>query len=315
MKKVSFFSRYAKLAMMGLLAGLFVACKDDEEEVAPMTVTDIVLANNDFTILRAAVQHAGLADALKAGTLTVFAPNDAAFNASGFANAAAVTSLPAATVKAILEYHVLGSTVLSTDIATASNQAVPTLNGQTAYITKNAAGVSVNGSTVVAADVNADNGVIHVINRVLLPPSQNLLQIAQGNPDFSYLVAAAVRAAEANPTVVAALTSDASAFTVFAPTNQAFIAAGFPTAASLTAADPAVLASIILYHVVPGRVFSTNLATGNVTAAASGVLKVDVSDGVKITGNGNGTTASNVVSANILATNGVVHVIDRVLLP
>jgi uncharacterized surface protein with fasciclin (FAS1) repeats len=315
MKKVSFFSRYAaKLAMMGLLAGLFVACKDDEV-VAPMTVTDIVLENNDFTILRAAVQHAGLADALKTGTLTVFAPNDAAFVASGYANAAAITALPAATVKAILEYHVLGSTVLSTDIATAANQAVPTLNGQTAYITKNAAGVSVNGASVVTADISADNGVIHVINRLLLPPSQTLLQVAQGNTNFTYLVAAAVRAAQANPTIVAALTSDASAFTVFAPTNQAFIASGFPTAASLTAADPAVLAGIILYHVVPGRIFSTNLTTGNVTTAASGVLKVDVSSGVKITGNGNGTNAANVVSANILATNGVVHAIDRVLLP
>lgn len=315
MKKESSFSRYIrKIAIMGLVATLFISCKDDEV-VAPRTITDIVLENNDFTILRAAVQHAGLADALKAGTLTVFAPNDAAFNEAGFADASAITALPSATVSAILQYHVLGTAVLSTEIATAANQAVPTLGNKPAYITKNTAGVSVNGATVVAADILADNGVIHVIDNVLLPPGQTLLEVAQGNPDFSFLVAAAVRASQANPIVLAALTSDASAYTVFAPTNAAFIAAGFPTTASLSAANPTVLANILLYHVVPGRVFSTNLTTGNVTTAATGTVRVTVGNSVTVTGKGNGTNASKVISANIHATNGVIHVIDRVLLP
>ncbi|TDB63509.1 fasciclin domain-containing protein [Arundinibacter roseus] len=300
---------------MGLLVGMVSACKDDEEEVAPMTITDVVLTNNDFTILRAAVQHAGLADALRTGTLTVFAPNDAAFNASGFADAAAITALPAATVRGILEYHVLGSTVRSADIQTADNQSVPTLATTPVYVTKNAAGVSVNGATVTAADISADNGVIHVINRVLLPPSQNLLEVVQGNSNFTLLLAAATRAAQGNPVVLQALTSDASAFTVFAPTNQAFIAAGFPDEAALNAVPAETLANIILYHVVPGRVFSTNLAAGNVTTAATLPVAINVSNGVTVTGTGNGTQGATVTTANVLASNGVVHIIDRVLLP
>ncbi|GHB68364.1 fasciclin domain-containing protein [Persicitalea jodogahamensis] len=317
MKRVKFFVRYAtKLMMVGVLVGMVAACKnDDDNTVEPQSITDIVVMNNDFTILRAAVTRAGLADALDAGTLTVFAPNDAAFIASGIPDVAAVNALPEATLKSILEYHVLNSTVESSAIATAADQEVGTLGGQNLYITKNAGGVSVNGAMVIAADVDAANGVIHVIDRVLMPPTRSLLEIAQGNSDFSYLVAAVTRAAASSQVVVDALSSPGSAFTVFAPTNQAFIDAGFPTEASLAAADPATLTSILLYHVVPGRVFSTNLTTGDVATAATTPVKVDVGTGVTITGAGNGTNAASVTSANMLATNGVVHVIDRVLLP
>lgn len=317
MKKVSKWMRATwQMGLVILLAGGMSACKDDEMDTPSQTVTDIVLANSDFTILRAAVEHAGLADALRGGTLTVFAPTNAAFQASGFADAAAIRALPAATVKTVLEYHVLGSTVAASQIAVGTNAAVSTLAGINVFVSKPTAssGVSVNNARVVTADVRADNGVIHIIDRVLLPPTLNLLQVAQGNPSFTYLVAAATRAATSNPTVVAALTSTTDAYTVFAPTNDAFIAAGFPTIAAIQAANPATLAAIILYHVVPGRAFSPILATGNVAAASGGQLAVSISNGVTVTGRGN-TQASRVVTADIVATNGVVHVIDRVLLP
>lgn len=248
--------------------------------------------------------------------MTVFAPNDAAFQASGFANAAAVTALPVATIKSVLQYHVLGSKITASQIPVAANTAVPTLEGINVFVSKPTAssGVSVNNAKVVTADVQAANGVIHIIDRVMMPPSQNLLQVAQGNPAFTYLVAAATRAATSNPVVVAALTSTTEAYTVFAPTNDAFIAAGFPTIAAIQAANPATLAAVILYHVVPGRAFSPILTNGNVKTAGGGDVTVDVSNGVTVKGKTN-TQASKVVTANILATNGVVHVIDRVLLP
>ncbi len=317
MKRVNFFVRNAtKLMMIGVLVGMVAACKnDDDNTVEPQSITDIVVANNDFTILRAAVTRAGLADALAAGTLTVFAPNDAAFIASGIPDVAAVNAMDEARLRSILEYHVLNSTVESSDIAAASDQEVGTLGGQNLYVTKDAEGVSVNGAMVVAADVDAANGVIHVIDRVLMPPTQSLLEMAQANPDLSYLVAAVTRAASSSQVVLDALSSPGGAYTVFAPTNQAFIDAGFPTEASLTAADPATLTSILLYHVVPGRVFSTNLTTGDANTAATTPIEVNVGTGVTIIGNGNGTDAATVTSANMLATNGVVHVIDGVLLP
>lgn len=317
MKKVSkWMSATIQIGVVILLAGFFSACKEDDMETPSQTVTDIVLSNSDFSILRAAVEYAGLADALRGGTLTVFAPTNAAFQASGFADAAAITALPVATVQTVLQYHVLGSTVNASQIAVGTNAAVSTLAGINVFVSKPTAssGVSVNNARVVTADVQADNGVIHVIDRVLLPPTQNLLEIAQGNPSFTYLVAAATRAASSNPVIVAALTSTTDAYTVFAPTNDAFIAAGFPTIAAIQAADPATLAAVVLYHVVPGRAFSPILTTGNVGAASGGQLALNVSSGVTVTGKGN-TQASKVITADILATNGVVHVIDRVLLP
>lgn len=319
MKKVSEWMRKPmKAVIVMLLAGFMGACTDNTTTPpARQTVTDVVLANNDFTILRDAIQYAGLADALRLGTLTVFAPNDAAFRASGFANAAAVRALPVATVKSVLQYHVLGSKIAAANIPVARNTAVATLEGPNLFVSKLTAssGVSVNNARVTTADVMADNGVIHVIDRVMRPPALNLLQVAQGNPDFTYLVAAATRASTTNPAVVNALTSTTSAFTVFAPTNQAFIDAGFPTIASINAAPAATLAAVVLNHVLADRAFSPTLATGNATTAGGGVLALTVSaNGVTVAGKGN-TQPANVVSADILATNGVVHVVSRVLLP
>ena len=295
----------------------FVGCKKDDP--VTNTVTDIVLANSDFTILRAAVTKAGLADALRAGTLTVFAPNDAAFKDSGL-DLATVNTLDVATLKAVLQYHVLGTKIVSTAIPTANNTEVTTLNG-TAYVSKNAAGVSVNGARVISADVAADNGVIHVINRVIMPPSGNLLKVAQGNPNFSLLVAALSRVIAANPTAGSTFNSvltGTTPYTVFAPTNAAFAATTFKDAATINAATGAnltALTNILLAHVVAGRVFSTGLATGTVASAGTAPLTVTVGTGVQVRGAGNGTNNANVTSADIVATNGVIHVIDRVIVP
>lgn len=302
-----------------LASTLFTGCK--EEAPAPNTVTDIVLANNDFSILRAAVTRAGLADALKTGTLTVFAPNDAAFIASGF-SLATVNTLDVNTLKAVLQYHVLGTTILSSAIPTASNTEVTTLGGGKAFVTKNAGGVSVNGAKVISADISADNGVIHVIDRVILPPSRTLLQLAQDSPDLTFLVAALTKVIQANPTVGVTVTSvltGTTPYTVFAPTNAAFQATPFNTIAVINAASGATLTTltnVLLAHVVPGRVFSTNLASGTVTTAGTAPITITVGkEGVQVRGAGNGTNNANVTAANLTATNGVVHVIDRVIIP
>lgn len=305
--------------MIMLIAGVtFVGCK--EEEPAPNTITDIVLTNNDFSILRAAVTRAGLADALKTGTLTVFAPNDAAFTASGL-SLNTVNGLDVNALKVILQYHVLGTTTLSSAIPTANNTEVTTLAGIKAYITKNTGGVSINGVKVISADISADNGVIHVIDRVMLPPSGTLLQVAQINPDFTFLVAALNKVIQANPAVgatVTAVLTGTTPYTVFAPTNTAFQATPFNSIAAINAASGTTLntlTSVLLAHVVPGRVFSTNLTSGTVTTAGMAPITITLGTGVQVRGVGNGTNNANVTSANILATNGVIHVIDRVILP
>lgn len=291
---------------------LFTSCEDDEV-VAPKTAVDVVVENSNFTLLEAAVLHAGLAEALASPTITVFAPTDDAFKAAGFANAAAIQAADKALIASILTYHVVGSPIPASAIETKNNAEVTTLNTAKVYVTKNAGGVSVNGAKVTTADVKAENGaIIHIIDAVLIPESRNIVALAQANPNLSLLVAAVLRANQGATKVVDILSS-AGPFTVFAPTNDAFIAAGFPTAAAIQAAPPDVLASILTYHVIQSRVYSTNLATGNVATANGSNIAVNASNAT-LKGNANAAN-TKIIGVNIPASNGVVHLIDSVLLP
>ena len=300
--------KYALSAMLLLGVGL-VGCKED---VAQLSIAETVNTNADFSILKAAITRANLTDALSKGTLTVFAPNDVAFKNAGI-DLSTVNSMPIPMLTSVLQYHVLSTTTASTAIPTAANTEVTTLGGAKAYITKNATGVSINGKKVVTPDLAASNGVIHVIDNVLMPPAGNIVVVAQGNANLTYLVAAVLRAGSTNTTLIPTLSNNT--LTVFAPTNAAFIAAGFPTIASINAAMPATLATILLNHVVADRVFSSNLVAGNVAAVGGKPLTITLGTGVQVRGAGNGTNNANVTAANIVATNGVVHVVDRVLLP
>ena len=172
-----------------------------------------------------------------------------------------------------------------------------------------------NGVRVTTPNLKADNGLIHVVERVLIAPTQSLLQLIQSNSDLSFLLAAANRAAQANPTLGNALSSPLSTYTLLAPSNAAFMAAGFTSTASFSAADPTTLANILLYHVLPGRIFSNNFTSGTLTTLSTKTIKVDVNNGVKITGNKNSGQPATLTQTNLLATNGIVHIVDRVLMP
>lgn len=315
MKKVRRFSwLLARPMMILILIGSAWACQDDEP-VNPKTITDTLFENADFSILSAAIRHAGMSDALKTEDLTLFAPNDTAFKASGFADAAAITARPAAEVREILKYHILGTTFTADQLTAENGPTVQNLAMKTMYITRNSGGVLVNGVRVTTPNLKADNGIIHVVERLLTPPTQSLLQLIQNNSDLSFLLAAANRAAQANPTLGNALSSPLSTYTLLAPSNAAFMAAGFTSTASFSAADPATLANILLYHVLPGRIFSNNFTSGTLTTVSTKNLKVDVNNGVKITGNKNNGQPATLTQTNLLATNGVIHIIDRVLIP
>jgi uncharacterized surface protein with fasciclin (FAS1) repeats len=293
----------------------FTSCEDDEDIIATdkKTIVDVVVDGADFTLLEAAVLHAGVAEALKSPSITVFAPTDAAFKAAGFATADAIKAADKTVIANILTYHVVPSLVPASAIATKDNEAVPMLSGGKTFVTKNAGGVSVNGSKVTSADVKAENGaIIHVIDAVLINETKNIVALAQSNQNLSFLVAAVLRANEGTTKVVDIL-SGTGPFTVFAPTNDAFKAAGFATEAAIKAADPNVLASILTYHVIGARVYSTNLTTGNVATANGASLAIDATNAT-IRGNKNSAN-TKIIGVNIPASNGVVHLIDSVVLP
>lgn len=255
-----------------------------------------------FSTLKVALARTGLTSTVATQPLTVFAPTDEAFAALGLYpnNIASVPNL-----KEILLYHVLGSVVYSNQL---SNKYVGTLNGAAVKIDLTN-GVKVNDANVIAADIKSRNGVMHIIDKVLLPPTKNLVELALSqNPEFSILVQA-VQKAELDGVL-----ATGGPFTVFAPTNAAFVALlaekGF---ASLDDIPVDVLKDVLLYHVVSGRVYSSDLVSGPVNTL-NGSFTVDVNT-LQLT-DANGRNSNLVPSLlNIQATNGVIHVIDKVILP
>ena len=280
-------------------------------------IVDTAVSAGSFTTLVAAVQAAGLESALRGeGPFTVFAPTDDAF-----------ADLPAGFVDQLLQprnqgklqelllYHVVGDEIFSRELRRA--QFVPTLAEKYLWVRKLWNGtVRVNNAKVIAADVDASNGVIHVIDTVLVPrgfelvpeeptPAGDLVETAIAAGAFNTLVAA-VGAAD----LVGALQGE-SPLTVFAPTDAAFarLPQGLVDALLLPENQPK-LQELLLYHVVNGRVLAGDLNYYQRVPTLQG-SPVTV---VKWFGNV-WVNTSKVTAADVLATNGVIHVIDRVLIP
>lgn len=286
--------------------------------ISPIVGTIVAPAyfNKDFTTLIAAVKAASptvLQTLLNSNKKTLFAPTNAAFTAAG------ITTLPdQTTLNAVLTYHVLNGEVEAADIATGSSS-VTTLNGKI-YLSKGTAGVFINGTTqVTATDIAASNGVVHVINRTLMPPSKTIADIAieastATAPQFTQLVAALSKV----PALLTAADSEGD-LTVFAPTDAAFQALYTTLRVSNmneleTLIGNEKLAQVLQHHIVGARVFSTDLSSGSVNtlnqSVTINVTNLTVADA-------NGSTPSGLVagSLNIHGTNGVIHAINRVLIP
>lgn len=301
------------------------------------TITATAVETPFLRSLVAAVVKTGLAPTLASASLnaTVFAPTDRAFAKlpapfNNPTNIAAITDAgQIEALRQILLYHVLGVEVKKAQIASGRSSAVTLKAAGTSvdnviYISNQRNLLAINGkSFVTIADIDATNGVIHVIDEVLQFPTQNIAQIAIGSPDgnngFSALVAALVK------TNLAGSFTGRGDFTVFAPTNSAFakLPAPFNNAANISAitdrAQINALSNILLYHVLSSRNFALDLGVDRsfttLANAPSNTLRIIGGiDNGQIRGLGNRTPV-RITSTNILATNGVIHVIDTVLLP
>lgn len=342
MLKKNFFtlSYWTKVLCIAALFGTFMltSCDDDDPEtpqpVMPADddeIFDVVDNTASFSLLEAALRRVSdnggtdLVAALSDSTslFTVFAPSDAAFNASGFADVDAINAVDVATLENILNYHVVvGSGLTASQLVSGPLTAA---NSQRLNITSNSGGVSINGKISVSqADIQTTNGVIHAIDMVLTPPSQDVTEIAIAlsqdatNPEFTSLVAALTQAS-----LVTALQDAQANFTVLAPTDSAFAKfldqLGF---ASLADVPNDLLTQVLLYHVIPSGVFSSDLSQGLEVSTTLNTNPDNLPITVDLTGGNvsfNSLNSSRVADPNtqtdILATNGVIHVIDNVLIP
>lgn len=285
-----------------LLMGLALAACGDSSTADP-DIVDVAIDDGRFTTLVDLLVATELDDTLRgAGPFTVFAPTDDAFAAFETANPGVLDGLSAQEATDVLLYHVVTGNVPSSAVAGLSS--AETVNGQP-VVFDTSSGVMVNNATVVIADVPAANGVIHAIDMVLLPPSDDVVGVAVAN-DFSTL-AGLVTDAGLVPTL-----QGAGPFTVFAPTNQAFTDFETANPGLLGALTQDQVTDILTYHVIGGddRIFSGDLVDG--TSADSlmngQALDIDLMSGVMV---GGGTVSGT----DVLATNGVVHIVDDVLVP
>ncbi len=309
------FEKYPRFFFMALVVSLTLfatSCeKDDDTEPAPTNdIMQIVDLNAGVSTLKAAIDAASLRATLKGeGPFTVFAPTNDAFAALDPTVVAYLLATPAELTK-VLTYHVVSGKVMSGDLTAGT---VGTLNGENVTVDLSN-GVKINDATVTAADVEAKNGVIHLIDKVLLPENLDLsgmqmsiAELAIGNANLSSLVA--ILSLPGLSDILAAAADENANLTVFAPTNDAFSAV--LNALGLSSIDEIpenVLLDIVKYHILGSAAKSTDLeSTGYETLNGESVT-VDLSSGVKI-------DDANVALADIEATNGVVHVIDAVLLP
>lgn len=298
--------RYTLLVVSFLLlfsAGLFAEAQQEEpvEEESEPTIVEVAQEDGRFTTLVAALEAADLAETLQGdGPFTVFAPTDDAFAA-----------LPDGTVEALLDdvptltdillYHVVEGQVPSSDVVDLSS--ADTLLGQPVVVNASD-GVQINDANVIIPDVEASNGVIHVLDSVLMPPEADLVDTAVGAGSFETLVTAVQEAG-----LVETLKGEGP-FTVFAPTDEAFAALPDGTLDSLLQ-NPDQLASVLTYHVVPGRVFSGDVVNVDTAATVQGAdINVSVDMGSVMLND-----SATVIQTDVLATNGVIHVIDSVILP
>ena len=266
------------------------------------TVVDIIVNSENHTTLEAAVTAAGLAETLSGdGPFTVFAPTDDAFAALPAGTIDALLADPSGALTDILLYHVIGAKVMSTDLS--DGQMAETLLGKDVKVTINNDGVFINDAKVTVADIEADNGVVHVINAVLTPPSNTVVDIIVNSENHTTLEAAVIAAG------LAETLSGDGPFTVFAPTDDAFAALPAGTLDALLADPSGALTDILLYHVIGAKVMSTDLSDGQMAETLFG-------KDVKVTINNDGVFINDakVTVADIEADNGVVHVIDMILM-
>jgi uncharacterized surface protein with fasciclin (FAS1) repeats len=307
--KITFHSFLGFMAILGLV--VFGSCSNDDDgpmPPAPENIVQVASGSDQFSTLVAAVQRAGLVEALSApGPFTVFAPTNQAFTDAGITNVADVS---VETLRDILLYHVVSGRVMANQVTTGS---VPTLlEGNDLEVVVSGGSITINGDVgVVTGDIDASNGVIHAINNVLMPPADEetntIADIVTGNEDFSTLLAAVLEA-----DLAGALANVEGEFTVFAPTNAAFERfledSGLTAEALLASPD---LASILSYHVVPGLVPSSAVEAGSVTSLATTPFYVSLDPDGDIWINGN----AKVETGDVMADNGIIHIIDYVITP
>jgi len=312
---------YSTAVFLAFTAALFLLSSCDKDDDDTPSIAGLISNQSGFTTLNTAIIKGGLSAKLN-GTeqLTFFAPNNDAFAAAGITSTV-LDGLSSSDVSKILYYHIIPSKILAADVPAGPNAKVLTYNGDSVFVTKNTNGIFINGIMVAEADMLVNNGVVHKFNAgVLMPPVGNLLQAAAaaGLDSLVKAVNYATTGAGGDPAIATTLSS--SLLTIFAPNNAAFSSLLADLGLTdITQIPMPTLIATLKFHAVEGRVFSSDLTNRNLTMISGGTTVINIpstpSTPPTISGLGNGTNSAKIVKLNIVANNGVIHLIDKILIP
>jgi uncharacterized surface protein with fasciclin (FAS1) repeats len=320
--------RYVFLALLGAFF-LFTTCQKDVIS-GGNTIYEVINGDPQFRMLSAAIRYVGLTGTLKAGNLTFFAPTDSAFHAAGFKDTAAILSNSVDSIATLLRYHILGTKIATelfprtkidtplilrvlSDTSKLANldttQSSILVINSTLYISNPGQDIYLNGARIVSANIDAQNGVVHKIDRFLSPATANLSKTIAKNPQLT-IFSAALKKVGGN---LAGRLAGSGPLTVFAPSDQAFTNAGI-TLANLDAVPKDSLAKQLSYHIIKARRFSNHFINGKVFKTLQGKTitmqvngkNISIKDAV-------GSTPSPILKPDFVATNGLVQVIGTFL--
>ena len=310
--------KHARILFALAAAATLVACGDDKDDTTntgpTQDIVQLAQGNPDLSILVEAVGAAELAATLQgAGPYTVFAPTNAAFASLltelNVSKAELLANKPLLT--AVLKYHVLTSKVAKADIPL--GKAITPFGGGFFKIETSGADVIIQDgrnrtAKITATDIAAKNGLVHVIDRVILPADKDIVDTALALPDFSIL-AEAVQAADLVTTL-----KGAGPFTVFAPTNEAFanLLGELNVTKAQLLANKALLTEVLTYHVLAARVLEADVTPGDQPNTVQGE-NFSISSGFVVTDKRART--ANITATDVFTSNGVIHVLDKVILP
>ena len=291
------------IIILFISTGLMSGCTEEEQEEQIKNIVETASENEDFTTLVDALISADLDTTLSDETseFTVFAPTDAAFAEVDEEYLTDLLDDVEALTK-ILTFHVISGSVMSTDLS--DGMRAETVQGKYVEITIDDAMVYIDGAMVTTADIECSNGVIHVIDTVIVP-KDNIVETAIANDDFNTLVTAVIAAG-----LDSTLGDESTQYTVFAPTDAAFAELDEEYLNNLVENDTANLTKILTYHVISGVVMSIDLSDG---MKASTVEGTEVT--ISITDDGVFIDEAMVTTADIECSNGVIHIIDKVITP
>lgn len=328
------FLTHKTLLTAALAISLFsiTSCDKEKEDVLP-SIASIAVTNQDFSTLEGAAIQGGVAVVLSnsnpndpTGDYTVFAPNNAAFSRLGLNNEGDLGVLNDAFLTNTLLYHVSNGNLRSGNIVVGTNSG-SALGPDRRFITRGS-DLYINGSKILATDIQAENGTVHVIDKVLLATGADIVNSALAltdskvfiTPELTFLVEALIYT-----DLVGALvgSTGSQGFTVFAPTDAAFKQLGVDLGVALNVPadirqlEKATVTAVLLNHVVAdGGKFTSEMNGGTISPLGGVSLTIGAFNNGVLSVKGNGSAmVANMVIPDVLTTNGVVHVIDRVLLP